>query len=479
MALTAPPQQDDKKSATKEVEFEGTIHEFPADFTDEDIRKALSSLPKHPPEPTPNSFWGGMGRRAVGAVQGLEATFNPVAKGTGEAVAQSVGGPGGLALYRTGRGIAEGYKQKATELASDLANKNYGKAALHGAQIAVPAIGPASPTGSLIDTAAEGRYREALGGAAFDAITTWLGMKMGRTPTGQQQLARLTAASGGESTLLEGAMPEIVKTAQVQGQPLTLGKFIENVKQSDLNVEAEFNQAAAPVNNQSIMPTEISTRIRNLEKPNMAQTAEGRETIKYIRKMAREYEKPWTIKQLTAERMQKNAELSPSFYKKGSMGQSAAMKSSIDTAIDKAVRDGAAEATYREIARANPGLDVTSLKKRQGALWELKDHLNGHYEKLRDSQLIKEGTPLSQKLRPGTYVSAHGIHGYVSHLQEALPGGGDLDYANANVRRAFQASPGSQARRAAVLSLPIAHALAPPGFESSKLPPPPSGDSDE
>lgn len=458
------------------------MHEFPADFSDDDIQKALSSLPKPAAAESdqPNSFWGGMGRRAVGAVKGLYETYGKPPEGTSENIA-SIAGPGGLALYRTGKGAVEGVKQKAAETSGDIANKKYGKAALHFAELdPTSPLSTLSPTSSLVDTAAEGRYREALGGAAFDALTTWIGMRMGRAPTGRPQLARLTAAVGDTGTALPEAMPEIVKTAEAKGAPRTLGDFVENVKQSKKNVDQEFNQAAAPVNNNSVMPAEISNRIRALETPNMAQTAEGRDTVKYIKKMAREYEKPWTIKQLTAERVAKNKELSP-FYNKGLTGQIAA-KSSIDTAIDKAVRDGAAEITYREIARGNPGMtpeQVTSLKNRHGALLNLEDHLEDHVTKLENAQLTKEGQTASQKIKPGVSIGSTGRpHGFVGSLGKLLPGG-PMEDANTNVRRAFGSSTSAKVRRAAVLSLPIANALSPPGFESKLTPPPAQGDDGE
>lgn len=494
MPLTAPPQQqtqqddDKKKSApTRTIVFEGKEHEFPADATDDEIQQSLSSLPKQSPATTaatsdqPNSFFGGMSRRAGSALEGLYQTVWKPPSGTAEEAASDVGGPGGLALYRTGKGAVEGFKQKATEVAGDIAGKKYGKAALGFAELdPTSPISTLSPTSQVVDTAAEGRYREALGMAAFDALTTWMGMKMGKAPTGETQLNRLTAAVGDTGTALPESMPAIAETAKVQGPPNTLGDLVENVKQSKARVDQEFNRAIAPVSKKSIMPAEVANRIRALETPNMTQTPEGRETIKYIKKMAREYEKPWTVNQLNAERVAKNKELS-AYYNKSLTGQIAA-KSSIDTAIDKAIRDGSADAVYREIEQhpANAGMDVTELKKQHGALLNLESYLDDHVTKLENAERARKGTPLTQKVRPGTYLSAHGIHGYVSHLDEALPGGGALGKANVNVRRAFGSSTTAKAARAAVLSLPIANALAAPGFESSKFTPPPnSGEPSE
>lgn len=427
-----------------------------------------------------DSVLGGAARRLGETVKGAYHTFADPA--TPEEIQRSPGmaesGAVTRGLTRMGRGFAETEKEAYRQ--ANAAQAEGGFAGHARAAVTRAAMLDPFATGTVVDINRmrdEGRWKEALGAGAFDAISLWLGSRMGGEPTGRTRLARLTAAVGDTGVSLRDALPEISETARTTGPPRTLGDFVENVRQSDLRVDQEFNLALAPASGKSVMPAEISRNIRALETPNMAQTAEGRETVKYIRKMAREYEKPWTVKQLNAERIAKNKELN-AFYNKGLTGQIAA-KSNIDTAIDKAVRDGAAEITYREIAAANPGMtpeQVTSLKKRQGALLNLKDHLEDHVSKLENAQLAREGKTIGQKVRPGTYLSSGGVHGYVSHLSEALPGGGELDAADKNMRRAFSPTGGARASRAAVLSLPIDHALV--TQPQSKLPPPPRAEED-
>jgi hypothetical protein len=421
------------------------------------------------PAAKPDSVIGGFGRRAVDAAKGVAATFDPRTSGTAEEVASAVGGPGGLALERAAKGAYEGYKAKAGELAGDIADKRYGKAALHGAELLEPSIGPASPTGSLIDEAAEGRWREALGGAAFDATTTLLGGALGKTPGTASRVAKLTAATGkmaeGAGETISHILPELDRTAQVVGKPSSVGDYESLVQKTMDRHEATFNQSLQPLANQLVNTAPVRQRILGLIKPDSPP-----EEVAAIRKAADEYLTPKTMNWLNARRMRLNAATN-TVWSKDSGAAAAAMRSDLDLAIDKATRDAVASQLYDVLDRANPGADFRELKAQQKSLWALKDQLDTRIKDLTDKELTAKGRTLREKYSPHGYVGRH-VGAYVSGSPaESHP----LAAANTKVRQAAGTSGPRNAAAAAVLSAPIARLAAKDDDKRrSSVPPPPS-----
>lgn len=311
--------------------------------------------------------------------------------------------------------------------------------------------------------------------------------KMGETAPAKasagKRLAKTAAAidAGPEQFAdLKTAMPKIVEAAKKSGLE-SVGELGETVSKAHGQVEQQFNQALAPVANLEYVPREIAQRIRGLITPDMAKTAEGRMMAKEIEIAARDYEKPWTIRELNAKRMTENENLRQ-FYGKDTRGQAA---SKLQTDISKAVADGSRDIVYDQISRANPGLDARALKIKQGALWALDDYINhpkrGVIADLEAQQAQVRGANRLENVRAGVSVGKTLVpHGYLSGLMEALSPHDPRAAANAKVSSVFGAKLTRAAARArlAALSLPVAaitHSKQRPGG----LTPPPSASDEE
>jgi hypothetical protein len=145
------------------------------------------------------------------------------------------------------------------------------------------------------------------------------------------------------------------------------------------------------------------------------------------------------------------------------------LKSDMDAAITKAVRDGAAEEVFKGIDRANPGMDTRALKARQSAGIVVRDALDNEIGRLQDKQLAREGRGLRDRIGIRGTLGESGPRGYLSGLKEAIPGSGAKDAADRSVRRAFPEPP--TVRKSLVLGLPVSRLGR--DDEDSKLPPPP------
>lgn len=182
-----------------------------------------------------------------------------------------------------------------------------------------------------------------------------------------------------------------------------------------------------------------------------------------IERQAREYEHPWTLRELNARRMSMNEDLA-SHYKKASMGQNA---DPITAHIKEAVRDKAADIVYKKWGEANPGQDAAALKQQHGALWKLDDAINGdkgatNTLKAKQGEYRAEGGRMGQ-LRGGANISKTGVHGYLANVADAMfGGGGPMQRANTKVRKAFNPSLTNRAAKLGVLGFPAAHQLSPP-----------------
>ena len=427
-----------------------------AGYSSQEIIDHLSGLPSTPTAPAPaapsgpDSFLGGFGRRALDTAKGMISTLNPVTSGTGEEIASAVGGPGGLALYRTGKGIAQGYQQKAADLAQNVAGGNYGKAALNVAQLAPGSpIGPASPTGSLVDTAAEGRYREALGGGAFDALTMLLGAKMGKAPSTRSRVGSLTSAVGktGETgEILQKVLPDLDNVVQQVGaKPETLGDLRHTTQTAIDGHEGVFNQALAGVQNQLVDTSAIRQKILGLIKADSSPEEQAA-----IHNAANEYLQPKTMQWLNDRRGRLNASSAP-IFNKTSRAAASQMKSDLDMAIDRTARNAVADLEYDVMNRAYPGKDFGQMKSQVSSLWKLKDMLDDRIGNLTDAQLEHETKKIWDRIRPSAYASATGIHGYLGGMADNFSLGPQIE-KNMMVHKAFNKP---QLARAVVLASPL------------------------
>jgi hypothetical protein len=471
------PNGNDKWEQFKDKDA-GTSKDKWAQYADKptpartNLEHAASTAPEQP-----NSVLGGFGRRAVDTAKGLYETFKPAsAEDKGEQAAVGLTGPGGLALYRMGKNALGAYKQKATDLATDISTGSYGKAALHGAQL-IPGspIGPMSPTGSLVDTAAEGRYKEALGGAAFDATTMLVGKLIGKMPKTPKRIAKLTAATGkmteGTAPTIEHILPELDKTAREVGKPSSVGDYEKLVQKTLDRSDTKFNAALQPIKNDMVDTRPVAQRILGLVKSDASP-----EEIAAIRKAASEYAfvnkqgevtapKPQKMQWLEDRRGRLNAATS-SIWNKGSGAAATAVRSDLDLAIDRAARNAVADLQYDEMERAYPGRNFREIKAQQKSLWALKDQLGEHIKDLTDKEQIAKGRTFREKYSPHGYVGRH-IGAYVSGSPvDTHP----LALADIKTRQAFGTSGPRRAAMSAVLGSPVSRLSTP---QSSTIPPPP------
>lgn len=451
----------------------------------EPAKSEAASTPGLPPPPQSNEFFGGFGRRAKQAWEGVKSLGAP-AKG-----AENLLPPGVLQGERMARGavgseVTAGKQVagqaeagvKAAKVGDPLgAMGNFSRAAVTGASMLDPfATGSVTDINTMED---QGRNREALGTGAFDALTLLIGGLKSKTLTPQRSSMLMSGATGGDVLKYGQVVKDMGETAAALGKPTTVGGLAENLYKTGEHLETEFNKAKLPVANMKVMPTAIVSRLDKIisDHPNWAQTAAGRKMIRNINKVKIQYSKPWTIDQLNAERMDEGAGLR-AYYGKDAGSKMGSQRTDIDMAVSKAVRDGSAEVVYGEVGRANPGLDVQALKNKQSAIIELRNQLEGKVDELANKQARSKTSTLREKVSPHAYVSPHRVGIYAGGMRPDVP---PLDIANAKVARAFKgpATAGAMASgaRRSIMTLPLSAMRAGhPQTRSAKpgtLPPPP------
>jgi hypothetical protein len=486
-------------SKTQTIEFEGQTHEFPADFTQQDISKALASYGKpaaKPKEPNtggssltaPNSIVGGAVRRGISAVKGAYETLKPPTPGdTTEQVAATVGGPGGLALERTAKGAYENVKQRAGQVASDVAGGHLGKAALHTVEMdPTSPVGPLSPTQSLVDEAEAGQYREALGGAAFDALTMLAGKKLGAEPSERAAASKLTVASGetGETyTNFRKVLPELKKTAdQLGGRPQTVADVQKLVRDTTDRLSKEFDQDFAAIQRNRIYTPFIKNRLNKIlaDNPQWAKTPEGLAKRAAVKDAINTYDRTgWTFNEMNKERSDLRQQIR-TLYSKAPSDAHAAMKVNAEIAAKEAVADVMSETVNDWLSHATgkPKLYYDELRQKQAKLIDLEDALDKRVGDLHDKQATHEGLGPGGRFKFHAYASpsAHGVmRAHISGLHEAMSAGPEMS-ANAAARAAMRSSKHPIAA-GAVMSLPIetlnqTHGTANPKKRSSVPAPP-------
>jgi hypothetical protein len=481
----------------KKIEFEGSIHEFPADFSDADIQSALASLPhkalpmnyrtvdpgSRTPQKDDQGVIKGFVDRIAGTARGVRSMVMP-------SEAEDVQNVQAHLPARIGETYKEGARQTKEQFQQGLAAakegnvgpsvREFGRAAVTGASLLDPFA-----TSSVVDAnraADEGRLKEAIGAGAFDVLNLWAGSKIGHTPNTAQKISKLTSAVGetGETVRnLERTLPEIEQTARQAGKPGTIGAFADNVRTSLTRLQTEFNNVFDPIKHNRAYTPAIKNHIDRIvrENPNLTKTPEGRAQLASLRRIQRIYDKPWTLEDMNLERSRLRKEMRALYDAKPT---DAAAKTKLDAELraKKVVADSFSETVNDHLAQqtGKPQSYYDILRQKQEAFLDLNDHLDTQVEKLRDKQAAREGRTISERIRPHAYASAGGPRVHVP-FGEAVPGEGASDVASRKVRQAFGPSKKGRVARAAVLSLPISHlATAGEDAKKSRMAPPPSMD---
>ena len=416
-----------------------------------------------PTEPTqPDSILGGFGRRAAQAVKGAAKTFDPRPSSTAEEIASGVGGPGGLIATRIGKGAYEGAKQKVTQAATDLATGHPVKAALHGVLETDPTspIGPLSPSQSQADLVEQGRYREALGSAAFDALSYWLGGKIGGKVSERMASNKLASASGADVDPIRQVMPELKKTAEAGGKPVTIEDGQRLVSDTTDRLSAEFDQDFAAIRRNRIYTPVIKQRLQVIldKNPQWRKTPEGRAKIDAITDTMKTYDKTgWTFEEMNKERGDLRGQIR-ALNKQAPSDAAARIRHDADVAAKSATADVMSDTVNDWLSHSSgkPKAYYDELRQKQARLIDLEDSLDQRVADLHNKQALHESAGPIGRFKLHAYVSPSSsgfLRAHASGLHDAISAGPEAA-ANASVRAAFKSTKRPIAG-AAVKSLPV------------------------
>lgn len=256
----------------------------------------------------------------------------------------------------------------------------------------------------------------------------------------------LTAAASTKATA--GPTLEAVNTAlgdleqemaKLPADERTVQGFLRAVNTRKDAMNLESGAAMLPIAGKQTVPTGIADSIRNLVRPWMDQTAQGRAQKSAILRAAKDYDKPWTYAELDTLRTDLSSQLAK-HNAKGSVAKYAAEKGDTDLAIDNAVLDSLRDTVYPEMDRAagKPAGYFEDLKGRQSALITLQQTLDKRVKDLAGQQAISEVTPrlssenISLSAHAGSPIRA-GVYG----VRQALAPSRELKVASKHVLRAF------------------------------------------
>jgi hypothetical protein len=379
--------------------------------------------------------------------------------------AEIIGGPAvtaGKAVYGYGKNLYEQGRRSAKEVYEAGENigkggsvkENLGKAGAAATDFQLK--GMLAPVGGQgVANFGEDVANKNWRGAAGDAVGTLVNALLLRGKpklSTESRVSKLGFAAGGEEAGIKAALPELDKT--LKGKvPETLGDLHEAVKATGARLEQKFNTAIARTRGVSIVPVDISAAL-DAKAGEMPPTAEGQAIARQLRGAATEYQRPWTLADLNKERIYRNG-LTRSFEGKSGSAQMAAMRSSVDTMVDKIVADESRNALYDELNKRFPGQDFRSDKLTQSHLIDVRDQLDAQERTLRHVESKHSGpSPLSRmristSLHPGGAGFTPRIH--PGELLAASP----TKTVNKAVRSAFvDSSASNAARRGTVMSRP-------------------------
>jgi hypothetical protein len=440
------------------------------------VKALRSTEPASTPQKEDRGILAGVTENIVGTAKGIKGLFAPATEDdppTGEKIRET---------YR------QGGRQAKEQFQSGVKAIRAGSPVEGGLQVTragVTAASLADPfaAGSVVNLNQmqdEGRYREALGTAAFDVLTLWAGKKVGGKPSTATKINKLTSAIGetGETVKnLERVLPEIEQTAKRMGKPGTIGAFADNVRSSLSRLQSEFDAAFNQVKSRRAYTPVIKNHIDRIvrENPNLMQTPEGRAEVASLRRIQRQYDRPWTLEDMNLERSRLRKQIR-SLYDAKPTDAAAKMKLDAELRAKKVVADSFSETVNDHLAHVT-GKDRfywDVLRQKQESFMDLNDHLDSQVEKLRDKQAAKAGKTIGERLKPHAYASAGGPRVHVP-FGEAVPSEGASDLANRKVRQAFGPTKAGRATRAAILALPLSHlTTAGEDVKQSRMTPPPA-----
>lgn len=432
--------------------------------------------PKIDDPDAPDTIFGGMLRRGKETIKGIAGLVGPP---TDEETAKE---QVPLPLHRLGRGIAASEKEAAGQVKEQFKGAvEAGKAGdpvaagLRGAQAVTTGLSMANPFAigpvtNINKLSGQKRYREALGQGAFDAITLLAGKKVGEEATPVKSTNKLSFATDAAPRDIAHVLPDLKETATKLGKPKTVADLGNHIQSTISRLDQQFNSALFRNAHRSVDVDAIANELKS-RAANMPPSAEGQAMAQQLNAAAAEYSRPWTMRELNAERMMRNGFLR-GFYGKEGSAQMAAMRSSADSIIDKVVSDGAKDILYGELDRLNPGGKFKALKQKQSSLIDIKDAFDNHLGKIEKQSAQSKGAPLGAKQHVTASVHPGGV---TPRLHNLIPGRDPVSAASSATRTAYGPSPTATAARTSILAMPVTSLVS---SGQSGMPPPPS-DPDE
>jgi hypothetical protein len=274
-------------------------------------------------------------------------------------------------------------------------------------------------------------------------LTGMLGGKKALKRSDEKTVGKLSYAGGAGTTVpIEATLGDIAAAVKEKGIFSTIGDFMGVVKTAKDRLNTEYANTLGPKANQSVVPTTVSQRIRQLITPNMQKTASGQREIAAIKAAATEFEKPWTWGELDTERMNANARLY-TYESKSPVDQYMMARKTRSVEIDKAIADSIRESIYPMMDKAagKPSGYFANLKGRIGNLMELESKLTGRIEKLHETTAMSKGAPPMERARIRANVGeSGGPRFWMSNLLGAIHAPSPEAQANKAVRGAFKES---------------------------------------
>jgi hypothetical protein len=275
-----------------------------------------------------------------------------------------------------------------------------------------------------------------------NVVTGFLGGKKAMKQSEKTRTGKLAYASGGKDSVrpLERVIGDIDKTVAKVGKPRTVGDFLQVVDTAKGDLNTEYANALGPHANDPVAAHPIADRIRSLITPNMQNTEHGREMAGQIKNAAVEFDKPWTLGELDAERMDANSR-THAYEKKNMSDQYAALKGRRSVAIDKAIADGVREMVYPIMDRTagKPKGYFADLKGRIGSLLELQSNLNEHVKDIHSKSVTASGAPFFERSQFRANVGQSGSpRVWLSNLMSSIHAPDPESRAGGVLRGAFK-----------------------------------------
>jgi hypothetical protein len=337
------------------------------------------------------------------------------------------------------RSIAEGYKNlNPISVAPQRLGENLGQRVMESAGLSAPQIM------MMLEGAGEERGQP---------------KSKGIPQPPRKQVARLTSAIQGKGEIaanIEQALPdinaEVAKQGGIKGATPkeTLKSFYDAVHAAERGTNNQYALAIQKVAGEQIVPESIANDLK-ARANNLSTTAEGQAEAKYLRKIAaREYSRPRSIRDLEAERIER-AGRAESYYNKALRGQISSQQAGRAAELDATIAASLRDVLYDEVLQKRfPETNWRELKRRQGALIKVKQHLQETMPELHTKQLADEGRLMRESISATTSVHPTGatsrLHGLTKAIPTEIMKSGAEDVAAVKIRKAYKQKPARRMR---------------------------------